>query len=67
MDVRLLKMKDVADMLGVSLSFAYLLTRRGDLPTVRLGSAIRVRLEDLERYIKDKAVQNEQPSSFPLR
>jgi excisionase family DNA binding protein len=67
MEARLLKIKDVADMLGVSLSFAYVLTRRGDLPTVRIGNAIRVRVEDLERYVKDKAVQNEHPSSLPHR
>lgn len=67
MEVRLLKMKEVADRLGVSLSFAYILTKRGDLPTVRLGTAVRIRAEDLERYVKDKAVQNEHPSSFPLR
>jgi excisionase family DNA binding protein len=66
MEQRLLKVKEVADMLGVSVSFAYILTRRGDIPTVRLGNAVRVRVEDLDRYIKDKAAQNEPPSIFPL-
>ena len=67
MEVQLLKMKEVAERLGVSVSFAYILTKRGDLPTVRLGTAVRVRAEDLERYVKEKAALNEQPSNFPLR
>jgi len=67
MEVQLLKMKEVADRLGVSVSFAYILTKRGDLPTVRLGTAVRVRAEDLERYVKEKAALNEQPSKIPQR
>lgn len=67
MDVRLLKGKEVAAMLGVSNSFAYLLMKRGDIPTVRLGSAVRVRNEDLELYIKDKAAENGSPSGLPVR
>jgi excisionase family DNA binding protein len=59
MEVRLLKGKEIATMLGVSTSFAYLLMKRGDIPTVRIGSAVRVRPEDLERYINEKAAQNE--------
>jgi len=65
MEARLLKVKEVADMLGVSLSFAYILTKRGDLPIIRIGNAIRVRAEDLERYLKEKAAQNEPRSIFP--
>jgi len=59
MEARLLKGKEVASMLGVSTSFAYLLMKRGDIPTVRIGSAVRVRPEDLERYINEKAAQNQ--------
>lgn len=58
MDARLLKGKEVAAMLGVSASFAYLLMKRGDIPTVRIGTAVRVRLEDLERYIRERASEN---------
>lgn len=49
-------------MLGVSSSYAYLLMKRGDIPTVRIGTAVRVRLEDLERYIREKASANCSPS-----
>lgn len=54
MEEKLLKGKEVADKLGVSSSFAYLLMKRGDIPTVRIGTAVRVRLVDLERYIREK-------------
>jgi len=67
MDVRLLKGKEVAAMLGVSNSFAYLLMKRGDIPTVRIGSAVRVRPEDLERYINEKALENAPASSLTVR
>jgi excisionase family DNA binding protein len=58
MESKLLKGREVAALLGVSTSFAYLLMKRGDIPTVRLGSAVRVRVEDLEQYIKENAAKN---------
>jgi hypothetical protein len=32
--------------------------KRGDIPTVRVGNAIRVRPEDLERFIEQHYVEN---------
>ena len=55
----LLKSEEVAHRLHVSRSFAYLLMKRGDIPTVRIGTAVRVRPEDLQKYIVDRATQNE--------
>ena len=49
---RLLTGEEVAEILNVSTSFAYRMMRRGDIPTVRLGRAVRVRIEDLEDFIK---------------
>jgi excisionase family DNA binding protein len=49
---RLLKGEEVADILQVSRSFAYQLLRQGDIPVVRLGRAVRVRAEDLQRFIE---------------
>ncbi len=49
---RLLKGEDVADILQVSKSFAYQLIRCGDIPSVRLGRAVRVRPEDLDAFVK---------------
>ena len=55
MQQQLLKSDEVAKILHVSRSFAYLLMKRGDIPTVHVGSAVRVRPEDLDQYIIDKA------------
>ena len=49
---RLLKGDDLADLLQVSRSYAYTLLRRGDIPSVRLGRAVRVRPEDVEDFIQ---------------
>jgi putative molybdopterin biosynthesis protein len=55
MESRLLKPDEVAEILQVSKAFAYALLKRGEIPTIRMGVLVRVRHEDLERYIKEKA------------
>ena len=59
MQQQLLKSDDVAEILHVSRSFAYLLMKRGDIPTVHVGNAVRVRPEDLERYINSNATRDD--------
>ena len=49
---RLLKPLEVASVLGISKSFAYRLLQTGEIPTVRLGKACRVRPTDLAKYIE---------------
>jgi putative molybdopterin biosynthesis protein len=58
MEERLLKSDDVAEILHISRSMAYLLMKRGDLPSVRIGSSVRVRPEDLEEYINKNVSRN---------
>ena len=65
METRLLKSEEVAEILQVSKAHAYVLMKRGEIPSVRIGKIVRVRLEDLERYINEKVAQNE--SQFSLR
>jgi excisionase family DNA binding protein len=48
----LLKAKDVAEILQISRAMAYSLMQRGEIPTVRIGKAQRVRPEDLIKYIE---------------
>ena len=48
---KLLKPAEIADLLGISRSFAYHLLQTGAIPVVRLGRACRVRPQDLENYI----------------
>ena len=50
-EIILLKGNDVARMLNISRAFAYQLMRQGEIPTVRIGNAVRVRREDLLAYI----------------
>ena len=57
MEESLLRSDEVAEILKVSVSMAYTLMRRGDIPTVRIGSSVRVRKEDLDRYIKENVSQ----------
>ena len=54
---RLLRASDVANTLNVSRSFAYELLETGQLPTVRMGRALRVRVQDLEAFIECNLVQ----------
>ena len=53
MNTLLMKLDDVAIALGVSNSYAYQLARSGQLTSVKLGRSVRVRPEDLERFIKE--------------
>lgn len=47
----LLRPSDVAKRLNISTSFAYRLMQTGAIPVVRIGTACRVRPQDLEEYI----------------
>ena len=49
---KLLKGPEVAEILSVSRAFAYQLMAREEIPTVRLGRAVRVRPQDLESFIR---------------
>ena len=57
MEGNLLKVGEIAKILHISLSFAYTLMRRGDIRTVRIGNAVRVRPEDLELYIHERSIK----------
>lgn len=47
----LLKPEDVAELLAVSQRSVRRLIDSGELPTVRVGNAVRVHRDDLERYV----------------
>jgi excisionase family DNA binding protein len=53
---RLMNAQEVADTLSIAKSTAYLLIQRKEIPSVRVGRAVRVRPEDLEEYIKQNLV-----------
>ncbi|MGH2916506.1 MAG: helix-turn-helix transcriptional regulator [Solirubrobacteraceae bacterium] len=52
---RLLTADDVAAQLGVPRAFVYALSRRGELPTVRVGDRyLRFRSDTLQSWIADQ-------------
>ena len=50
---KLLKVSDVAAILNCSKAYIYKLAKQGEIPSVLIGSAIRFRLQDIDRYICD--------------
>ena len=51
---KLLKAVDVAEILNISRALSYQLLQNGDIPTVRINRAVRVRPTDLEGYIRKR-------------
>lgn len=49
----LLKVPEVAGILNCSKAYIYQLIKRKEIPSVQIGSAVRIRQEDLERYIAE--------------
>jgi excisionase family DNA binding protein len=52
---RLLNAQEVATTLNMGLSTVYQLVERGELPSIRIGRTVRIRPEDLEKFIESKA------------
>ena len=50
---QLLKVTDVAAILNCSKAYIYKLAKQGEIPSVQIGTAIRFRRQDIERYIRD--------------
>ena len=50
---RLLRIEDVAERLAVSRSMAWKLVALGQVRSIRIGRAVRVRPRDLEAYLAD--------------
>jgi len=49
--MELLKVADVAQRLKLSRSMVYMLCQRGELPTVKIGAAVRVPSDQLDAWI----------------
>ena len=50
--IPLLKPRQVSERLGISKSFVYKLIQLGEIPHVKIGTAIRIRNADLLEYIE---------------
>jgi excisionase family DNA binding protein len=49
----LLRIPAAARLLDISRSKAYAMVQAGQLPSVRLGASLRVRVTDLDRYVNE--------------
>jgi len=56
MDGALLRIEEMAKILCISRSLAYRLVQNGDIPSVRIHTAVRILPADLDRYIQQKRV-----------
>jgi excisionase family DNA binding protein len=54
-DARLLRIEDIAERLAVSRSMAWKLIANGQLRSLRIGRAVRVRPAELEAYLAHAA------------
>ena len=60
----LLTIKDVSQRLQISLSMAYTLVQRGELPSYQIGSCRRVSEDDLDEFLEqNRAAQPVRPKS----
>jgi excisionase family DNA binding protein len=51
MDRLLLRPAEAAEMIGVGRATVYELIARGEIPSIRIGSSVRVPLESLREWI----------------
>jgi excisionase family DNA binding protein len=56
---KLLTATEVASYLRISPSYAYQLMRRGEIPTIALGRAVRVQPHDLADFIKSRTSRSQ--------
>jgi len=58
---RLLRVREVAEQLGVSKATVYGLCERGELPYVWLVTSIRIRPDDLAEFVASRATRAQIP------
>ena len=57
MEEQLLNKKEVAELLHTTSRHVMDLTRRGDLPSLKVGRLVRFRPKDIERFIELQSKQ----------
>lgn len=63
METKLLKPAEVADFLKISRAQIYTMLKRGQIPSVRIGTVVRVKLTDLEQFILEHSATRSEPMS----
>jgi len=59
---RLMTGEEVAEVLIISKAFAFKLIRQGKIPGVRMGRSVRIRPDDLQKYIQEQVTREPYPS-----
>lgn len=57
-DEQLLRATDIARVLNISRAMAYRLMNRGEIPVIRISHAVRVKMSDLQEYVKRSRTGN---------
>ena len=57
--VHLINVRQVAQILNVSIDKVYRLTANHEIPVIKIGACCRFRPEDIERWIEAKKYGNE--------
>ena len=52
--LELLSIHEVCEVLGMGKSWTYRRLKSGEIPSIKLGRAIKVRREDLEEYLQSR-------------
>jgi excisionase family DNA binding protein len=63
---QLLSIPEVCDVLGMGKSWTYRRLKSGEIPSIKLGRAIKVKQEDLEEYLEGHRYQPAQEAEEPL-
>jgi len=62
MDKLLLKVHEAADLLGISRAKMYELLAEGSIPAIRVGSSLRVPVQQLQQWVNDRGAVAEKPA-----
>jgi excisionase family DNA binding protein len=60
---KLMRMARAAEVIGVSRTRIYELAAAGEIPTIRIGSSLRVPVAALDRWIEERTVGGTKPAA----
>lgn len=66
MDTDLMKPTEVADYLKIGRALTYTLLKQGQIPSVRIGKTVRVKMADLEKFILEHIEYGERTEVFRI-
>ena len=67
MFTKLLRVGEVAQLLSISKSYAYILVKRGEITSIHIGKSRRIRVEDLDQFISSNTITAADNKSVSLQ